>query len=54
MAATIGFMIGYIVGIFFSNVINSGTPGPVSMAWVQLSALLGSPTSRTAESKHRR
>jgi len=36
MAATIGIMIGYIVGNFFPNVINSGTPGPVFMATVAI------------------
>jgi APA family basic amino acid/polyamine antiporter len=34
MAATIGIMIGYIVGIIAPNVMNSGTPGPVFMALV--------------------
>src|SRR5271169_1755403 len=34
MAATIGIMIGYIVGIFFPDSMNSGTPGPVFMALV--------------------
>src|SRR5271169_4810243 len=41
MAATIGIMIGYIVGIFFPNVINSGTPGPVFMALVSIVAAFG-------------
>src|SRR6202050_234508 len=34
MAATIGIMIGYIVGILAPNMMNSGTPGPVFMALV--------------------
>ncbi len=34
MAATIGIMIGYIVGIIAPNIMNSGTPGPVFMALV--------------------
>src|SRR6202050_466336 len=34
MAATIGIMIGYIVGILAPNMLNSGTPGPVFMALV--------------------
>ena len=38
MAATIGIMIGYIVGIFFPNSMNSGTPGPVFMAMVAIIA----------------
>jgi APA family basic amino acid/polyamine antiporter len=38
MAATIGIMIGYIVGVFFPDVINSGTPGPVFMAMVAVIA----------------
>jgi basic amino acid/polyamine antiporter, APA family len=41
MAATIGIMIGYIVGIFFPNTINSGTPGPVFMALVAVIAAFG-------------
>jgi APA family basic amino acid/polyamine antiporter len=41
MAATIGIMIGYIAGIFFPNVINSGTPGPVLMATVAVIAAFG-------------
>src|SRR5271163_298846 len=41
MAATIGIMIGYIVGIFFPNTINSGTPGPVFMAVVAVIAAFG-------------
>jgi basic amino acid/polyamine antiporter, APA family len=36
MVATIGIMIGYIVGNFYPNVINSGTPGPVFMALVAI------------------
>ena len=38
MAATIGIMIGYIVGVFFPDTINSGTPGPVFMAMVAIIA----------------
>jgi len=34
-------MIGYIVGIFFPNVINSGTPGPVFMALIAIIAAFG-------------
>src|SRR5260370_474882 len=34
MVATMGIMIGYIVGNFAPNTINSGTPGPVFMALV--------------------
>jgi basic amino acid/polyamine antiporter, APA family len=34
MVATIGIMIGYIVGNFAPGTINSGTPGPVFMALV--------------------
>jgi APA family basic amino acid/polyamine antiporter len=34
MAATIGIMVGYIIGVLAPNVINSGTPGPVLMALV--------------------
>ena len=41
MAATIGIMIGYIVGIFFPDTINSGTPGPVFMALVAIIAAFG-------------
>ncbi len=41
MAATIGIMIGYIVGVFFPNAINSGTPGPVFMAVVAIIAAFG-------------
>src|SRR6266851_1560607 len=54
MAATIGIMIGYIVGIFFPSVINSGSPGPIFMALVAISRLSGSLTSRTAEPRPRR
>jgi APA family basic amino acid/polyamine antiporter len=36
MAATIGIMIGYIVGIFFPDSMNSGTPGPVFMMLVAI------------------
>src|SRR6202050_1052720 len=36
MVATIGIMIGYIVGQFAPNTINSGTPGPVFMAMVAI------------------
>src|SRR5271154_5884870 len=36
MVATIGIMIGYIVGNFAPNVINAGTPGPVFMALVAI------------------
>src|SRR5271154_3612668 len=41
MAATIGIMIGYIVGIFFPDSMNSGTPGPVFMALVAVVAAFG-------------
>jgi basic amino acid/polyamine antiporter, APA family len=41
MAATIGIMIGYIVGIFFPDSMNSGTPGPVFMALVAVIAAFG-------------
>ena len=41
MAATIGIMIGYIVGTFAPNVINSGTPGPVFMALVAIISAFG-------------
>src|SRR4029077_8183244 len=34
MVATIGIMIGYIVGNFWPSVINAGTPGPIFMALV--------------------
>jgi basic amino acid/polyamine antiporter, APA family len=34
MAATIGIMIGYIVGTVAPNTLNAGTPGPVFMALV--------------------
>ncbi|HXR23722.1 MAG TPA: APC family permease, partial [Candidatus Binataceae bacterium] len=36
MVATIGIMIGYIVGQFAPNTINAGTPGPVFMALVAI------------------
>ena len=36
MVATIGIMIGYIVGQFAPNTINAGTPGPVFMAMVAI------------------
>ncbi len=41
MVATIGIMIGYIVGNFFPNTINAGTPGPVFMALVAIIAAYG-------------
>ena len=41
MAATIGIMIGYIVGNFFPGVMNAGTPGPVFMAFVAILAAFG-------------
>ena len=41
MAATIGIMIGYIVGIFFPDTMNSGTPGPVFMAVVAVISAFG-------------
>ena len=41
MVATIGIMIGYIVGNFYPAVINSGTPGPVFMALVAIIAAYG-------------
>jgi amino acid transporter len=41
MVATIGIMIGYIVGNFAPNTINSGTPGPVFMAMVAVIAAYG-------------
>ena len=41
MAATIGIMIGYIVGVFFPDSINSGTPGPVFMALVAIISAFG-------------
>ncbi len=41
MAATIGIMIGYIVGIFFPDSMNSGTPGPVFMALVAIISAFG-------------
>ena len=36
MVATMGIMIGYIVGNFAPNTINSGTPGPVFMALIAI------------------
>ncbi|HEY6393834.1 MAG TPA: APC family permease, partial [Candidatus Binataceae bacterium] len=36
MVATIGIMIGYIVGNFAPDTINAGTPGPVFMAMVAI------------------
>src|ERR1700731_3787757 len=36
MVATIGIMIGYIVGNFVPSVMNAGTPGPVFMALVAI------------------
>ncbi len=36
MVATMGIMIGYIVGNFAPNTINSGTPGPVFMAMIAI------------------
>jgi APA family basic amino acid/polyamine antiporter len=36
MVATIGIMIGYIVGTIAPNVINAGTPGPVFMALIAI------------------
>src|SRR5208337_2081524 len=36
MVATIGIMIGYIVGQFAPNTINAGTPGPVFMALIAI------------------
>jgi basic amino acid/polyamine antiporter, APA family len=41
MVATIGIMIGYIVGNFAPNIINAGTPGPVFMALVAIIAAFG-------------
>jgi APA family basic amino acid/polyamine antiporter len=41
MVATIGIMIGYIVGNFAPNTINAGTPGPVFMALVAIIAAYG-------------
>ena len=41
MAATIGIMIGYIIGTFFPNMLNAGTPGPVFMALVAIIAAFG-------------
>ena len=41
MVATIGIMIGYIVGNFAPNTLNAGTPGPVFMALVAILAAYG-------------
>jgi basic amino acid/polyamine antiporter, APA family len=41
MVATIGIMIGYIVGNFAPSVMNAGTPGPVFMALVAVIASFG-------------
>jgi basic amino acid/polyamine antiporter, APA family len=41
MVATIGIMIGYIVGNFAPNTLNAGTPGPVFMALVAIIAAYG-------------
>ena len=41
MVATIGIMIGYIVGNFAPNYINAGTPGPVFMAIVAVISSYG-------------
>jgi APA family basic amino acid/polyamine antiporter len=41
MVATIGIMIGYIVGNFWPNVINASTPGPIFMALVAIIAAYG-------------
>jgi APA family basic amino acid/polyamine antiporter len=41
MVATIGIMIGYIVGNFTPSTINAGTPGPVFMALVAIIAAYG-------------
>ncbi len=41
MVATIGIMIGYIVGNFAPDTINAGTPGPVFMALVAIIAAYG-------------
>src|SRR6202043_2565263 len=41
MVATIGIMIGYIVGNFAPGTINAGTPGPVFMAIVAIISSYG-------------
>ena len=41
MVATIGIMIGYIVGNFAPDTINAGTPGPVFMALVAIVSAFG-------------
>ena len=41
MVATIGIMIGYIVGNFAPDTINAGTPGPVFMALVAIISAFG-------------
>src|SRR6202451_4256799 len=41
MVATIGIMIGYIVGNFAPDTINAGTPGPVFMALVAVISAFG-------------
>ncbi|MGB3552041.1 MAG: APC family permease, partial [Candidatus Binatus sp.] len=41
MVATIGIMVGYIVGNFAPGTINAGTPGPVFMALIAIVAAFG-------------
>src|ERR1700678_1386606 len=41
MVATIGIMIGYIVGNFWPDTMNAGTPGPVFMALVAIISAFG-------------
>ena len=41
MVATIGIMVGYIVGNFAPGTINAGTPGPVFMALIAVVAAFG-------------
>src|SRR5208337_5676328 len=41
IVATIGIMIGYIVGNFAPGTINAGIPGPVFMALVAIVAAFG-------------
>src|SRR6202050_4536795 len=41
MVATIGIMIGYIVGNFWPDTMNAGTPGPVFMALVAVISAFG-------------